>query len=77
MSAFKYEKVETICMKVCGYLDSDTMKINIDGVEKKLSTLLSQYNGSYIEFSVKTKDKTLLDEPIEKPIETDNEEDFD
>ena len=52
-------------MKVAGILDTDNMTVDVDGEEKKLSTLLSDFNGGAIEINIKVKDEEDLDEPTE------------
>ena len=53
-------------MKIAGIIDTDTMTIDVDGEEKKLSTLFSDFDGAAIEINVKVKDEEELDEPIEE-----------
>ena len=52
-------------MKVAGILDTDNMTVDVDGEEKKLSTLLSDFNSGAIEINIKVKDEEDLDEPTE------------
>lgn len=61
--ALTYKKTVTTSMSVKGFLDSDLMTIDVDGEEKKLSTLLSEMDGAFIELSVKVKDEQELEEP--------------
>ena len=63
MANFAYKKTTTTAMKVAGILDTDN--IDVDGEEKKLSTLLSDFNGGAIEINIKVKDEEDLDEPTE------------
>lgn len=63
MANFIYKKVITTNMKVAGILDTDIMTVDIDGEEKKLSTLLSDFNGAPVELNIKLKDEEELDEP--------------
>ena len=65
MANFAYKKTVTTAMKVAGILDSDNLTVDVDGEEKKLSTLLSDFNGSPIEINIKVKDEEELDEPTE------------
>ena len=65
MANFAYKKTTTTAMKVAGILDTDNMTVDVDGEEKKLSTLLSDFNGSAIEINIKVKDEEDLDEPTE------------
>lgn len=65
MANFAYKKTTTTAMKVAGILDTDNMTVDVDGEEKKLSTLLSDFNGGVIEINIKVKDKEDLDEPTE------------
>lgn len=63
--SMKYKKTEAITLSVKGFIDQENMTIDVDGDIKKLSTLLSDFDGSYIEMTVKTKNETELDEPTE------------
>jgi hypothetical protein len=63
-SNFVFKKTETTNMKIAGFIDTDKMMIEVDGIYKKLSTLLSAFNGTEIEINVKVKSETELDEPI-------------
>lgn len=65
MANFAYKKTTTTAMKVAGILDTDNMTVDVDGEEKKLSTLLSDFNGGVIEINIKVKDEEDLDEPTE------------
>lgn len=66
MANFSYKTTTTTTLKVCGILDILSMTIDVDGEEKKLSTLLSDFNGGGIEINVKVKDEEELDEPTER-----------
>lgn len=63
--AFTYKKSTITSMSVKGIFDSDLMTIDVDGEEKKLSTLLSEMDGAFIELSAKVKDEQELSEPTE------------
>ena len=63
--SMKYKKTESITLSVKGFIDKENMTIDVDGDIKKLSTLLSDFDGSYVEVSVKTKNEQELDEPTE------------
>lgn len=65
MSNFSYKKTTTTAMKVAGIIDTDNMTIDVDGEEKKLSTLLGDFNGGAIELNVKIKEEDELDAPSE------------
>lgn len=65
MANFAYKKTTTTAMKVAGIFDTDNMTIDVDGEVKKLSTLLSDFNGAGIEINIKVKDEEELDEPVE------------
>ena len=65
MSNFSYKKTTTTAMKVAGIIDTDRMTIDVDGEEKKLSTLLADFNGGSVEINVKVKEEDELDEPTE------------
>ena len=65
MSNFTYKRTTTTSMKVAGIIDTDNMTVDVDGEVKKLSTLLSDFNGAGIEINVKVKDEEEIDEPVE------------
>ena len=69
MASFVYKTVKTTSMKIAGVIDTDRMIIEVDGEEKKLSTLLQEFNNYEIEFNIKTKDKEELDEPVDSEDE--------
>lgn len=64
MANFVYKKTETTSMKVVGILDTDKMTIDVDGDEKSLATLLSDFNGGCLEINIKTKSEEELNEPV-------------
>lgn len=61
--SFSYKLTTTKTMKVAGIIDTDAMTMDVDGEEKDLSKLLSEYNGAIVELNVKTKEEQDLDEP--------------
>lgn len=63
MANFSYKRTETITLKAAGIIDTDRMVIEVNGKEKKLSTLLSDFNGDEIEINIKVKSKEELDPP--------------
>lgn len=65
MASFVYKTVKTTSMKIAGVIDTDRMIIEVDGEEKKLSTLLQEFNNYEIEFNIKIKDEEELDEPVD------------
>lgn len=65
MSNFTYKRTTTTSMKVAGIIDTDNMTVDVDGEVKKLSTLLSDFNGAGIEINVEVKDEEEIDEPTE------------
>jgi len=64
MANFSYKTTTTTTLKAVGILDTDRMIIDVDGDEKKLSTLLSDFNGGCIEINIKTKSEDELEEPV-------------
>ena len=66
MANFSYKKTTTTAMKVTGIIDTDKMTIDVDGEEKKLSTLLADFNGGGVEINAKVKEEDELDEPTEE-----------
>lgn len=65
MSNFAFKKTTTTAMKITGIIDTDIMVMDVDGEEKRLSTLLSVFNGSPIEINIRVKTEEDLDEPTE------------
>lgn len=65
LANIKYKKTETITMKVAGVLDINGNKItlDVDGEEKDLAILLSDFVGIGTEINVKIKNEEELDEP--------------
>lgn len=63
MANFSYKRTETTTLKAAGVIDSDRMVIEVNGEEKKLSTLLSDFNGGEIEINIKVKSEEELDPP--------------
>lgn len=63
MGNFIYKRTLTENMKVAGNLNIDAMTIEVDGIEKSLSTLLSPFAGSDVELRVNLKSEEELAEP--------------
>ena len=63
MANFSYKRTETTTLKAAGVIDSDRMVIEVNGEEKKLSTLLSDFNGGEIEININVKSEEELDPP--------------
>lgn len=70
MGNFVYKRTQTTSMKVAGIIDTDKLTIDVDGDEKSLATLLSDFNGGCVEINVKTKEE----EELSEPSDDDNEE---
>lgn len=64
MANFVFKKVETTNMKIAGFIDTCKMSVDVDGEEKDLSTLLSPFDGGYVEINIKVKNEEELDEPV-------------
>lgn len=62
-NAFSFKEVTTKTMKITGMVDTDNMTIDVEGEPKKLSTLLSVFNGVDVDIQVKIKSESELDEP--------------
>lgn len=60
-----YKLTKTKKLKACGLLDIDSMSLEINGEEKKLSTLLKEYDGCDIDLNITVKDEEELDLPEE------------
>ena len=63
MKSFVYERATTTTLKAVGVVDTDRGIIDIDGGEKSIAALLSDFNGAIIELSVKVKNKEELEVP--------------
>lgn len=63
MKNLQYKKVTTTTLKVGGFLDTNRMVVDVDGVEKDIKTLLSDFDGACVELNVKVKDEMELEEP--------------
>lgn len=55
-----YKRITTTKLQANGFLDTDNNTIEIDGVEKKLSELLKDFNGTEINFAVSVKEEEVL-----------------
>ena len=62
-NSFSLKEVTTKTMKITGMVDTDAMTVDVDGETKKLSTLLSVFNGYDVDIQVKIKSEEDLDEP--------------
>ena len=65
MTSFTFKETKQKTMKIVGLMDVDAMIIEVDGAPKKLSTLLSPFNGSSVEINVNIKETNPLNEPEE------------
>lgn len=63
MANFVYKRANQTTMKATGFLDVQNMIISIDGEDKTLATLLSDFEGACVEITIKVKDEVELDEP--------------
>lgn len=61
-------------MKIVGVINTNNMTIEVDGEEKNLATLLSDFNACPVDIMIKTKDEEELDEPDEPDEPEDSEE---
>ena len=68
MASFSYKQNKTTTLKACGFIDIDHTTITVDEEEKSLKTLLSDFNGSFVELVVKVKEEQELDEPVSSEI---------
>ena len=63
MANFTYKKATTTTLKACGIVDIEKGTIEIDGEDKKILSLLVDFNDATIELVAKVKDEEELDEP--------------
>ena len=68
MASFSYKQKKTTTLKACGFIDIDSMTITVDEEEKSLKTLLSDFNGGFVELVVKVKEEQELNEPVSSEI---------
>lgn len=61
---FIYKKTEQTSMKIVGTIDTNRMIIDVDGDEKNISTLLSDFNNDCVEINIKVKSEYELEEPV-------------
>lgn len=66
MANFVYKRTTQTAMKIAGIIDTDKMIVDVDGEEKNLAILLSDFNGGCVEINVKTKDEEELAEPADE-----------
>ena len=69
MKNLQYKKVTTTTLKVCGFLDTNRMIVDVDDAEKDIKTLLSDFDGDCIELNIKIKDEMELEEPTDSEEE--------
>lgn len=60
MANFIYKRTETR-LNACGVLDINKGTIEVDGVAKSIMSLLSDFNGEYIELNLRTKKEEEFD----------------
>ena len=63
MANFTYKKATTTTLKACGIVDIEKGTIEIDGEDKKILSLLTDFNGAAIELVAKVNDEEELSEP--------------
>ena len=63
MANFTYKKATTTTLKACGVVDIEKGTIEIDGDDKKILSLLADFNCAAIELVAKVKDEEELSEP--------------
>ena len=63
MANFTYKKATTTTLKACGIVDIEKGTIEIDGEDKKILSLLADFNGAAIDLVAKVKDEEELSEP--------------
>ena len=64
-TTFAYKETRTRKMSLKGDLDVSNMTITIDDIDKKLSTLLKEFDGLYVEMTIGVKSDEDLEEPEE------------
>ena len=52
MAAFQYKKTQTINLKAEGFIDIKNMTIEVDGEIKNISTLLSDFDASFVSLNI-------------------------
>ena len=63
MANFTYKKATTTTLKACGIVDIEKGTIEIDGDDRKILSLLADFNGVAVELVAKVKDEEELSEP--------------
>lgn len=65
MANYTYKRTTTTNLKVVGTVDIENMTIEVDGEDKKISDLLSDFDGGVAEINVKIKnEEDLSDDSI-------------
>lgn len=67
---FVYEKTVTTKIKATGLLNFDAGTIEIDGEEKKLSSLFSDFDNCVVAITMQVSDKEEFDMPEDIPEDT-------
>ena len=63
MTNFKYNKITNTTLKASGLLDTDDGTIEIDGEEKSLLNMISDFNGCIVDISVSVRTSEELGAP--------------
>lgn len=63
MTNFKYNKITNTTLKASGLLDTDDGTIEVDGEEKSLLNMISDFNGCIVDISVSVRTSEELDVP--------------
>lgn len=62
---FSYRENRITKMSIKGILNADDMTINVDDIDKSLTTLLSDFNGAQVNIIVKVQEDIDLDDTCE------------
>ena len=65
MSNIKYNRTTTTTLKVAGILDVANGVIDIDGEQRSLLAMMSDFEGAPVDITVKVK----VDDELEVPVE--------
>lgn len=65
MANFSYKETRSRTLKVKGELNAEDCLIEIDGAKKTLSSLLREYDGEVVTFTITNKEEEDLPEPLE------------
>lgn len=59
---FSYKRTTTPKLQAVGMLDTDTLRIDVEGRERQLDELLQDFNGATVTLTVQVKEEEEIEE---------------